>query len=391
MHICFASLDYPDKTSGGGVGTYVKIIARELIRRGHRVSVIALRKGKELSDRSNDEGVNIYWITPGNIHWYVSKLPFIGKVFALPIREIEYSDAVFKAIRKIDHEEPLDIVEGIETGAFGFRSLRRGIKTVIRLHGERYIFAKYTPPGRIPVDVRISRYFQRKAFLNANQLTAPSRVHAEEIKSELKGKVPSIKVIPNPVQEVSLIKSENKNERPVFLYIGRLQLSKGILDLLKTIPLIIEKVPSAHFIVVGKEHPSVSMKTIEMMMNRLKIGSALDLLGHVNNKDLGSIYSEATAVILPSYYESFSYVCVEALMYHVPIVAYNAGAVKDIIKNGENGLLVSTGNVEALADACAKAINMRVKVSAKDELNKYSVEQVCQETIAVYENLLLRA
>lgn len=391
MHICFASLDYPDKTSGGGVGTYVKTIAHELIRRGHRVSVIALRKGKELSDRSNDEGVNIYWITPGNIHWYVSKLPFVGKLFALPIREIEYSDAVLKAIRKIDREEPLDIVEGIETGACGFRSLRSGIKTVIRLHGERYTFVKYTPPGHIPIHVRISRHLQRRFFLSADQLTAPSQTHADEISSELKHKCPSIKVIPNPIQVLHVERNEEKNhDQPLFLYVGRLERRKGLIPLLEAIPKISNKVPKAKFIFAGNKHPSIPANKIECLLDDLDIRESVEFHGHVSTDELKLLYSMASVVVLPSYYETFGYVYFEALLYCMPIVAFDTGTARDFIIDGKNGFLVPVDDIGALADACVKAINIEVKPSDRDEISKYSVERVCQETIAVYENLLLR-
>jgi glycosyltransferase involved in cell wall biosynthesis len=280
-------------------------------------------------------------------------------------------------------------VEGIETGTFGFKRLRPAIKTVIRLHGERYTFAKYTPPGHIPIDIRLSRYFQRKAFLNSNQLTAPSEDHAQEIGLELKGKGPSIRVIPNPVRVFNIERAEEKNPtRPIFLYIGRLQMTKGILDLLKVIPLIRRKVPDAAFIIVGKEHPSVSKEQIRSSIDELGIEGAIQFLGHVDIGDLSSLYLKATAVVLPSYYESFGYVPLEALMHGIPVVAYDAGAVKNIIKNGENGFLVPPGDISALADACIKAVNIEVKPPDMDEISKYAVERVCSETISVYENLL---
>jgi glycogen(starch) synthase len=391
MHICFASLDYPDSTSGGGVGNYVKTIACELIKRGHHVSVIALRKNKELPEITDDNGVDIHWITSGNVHWYVSKLPFIGGLFALSIREIEYSNAVLKAIRTIDRGEPLDIVEGIETGALGFIRLRKDIKTVIRLHGERYTFAKFTPPGHIPVDVRISRYLQRRSFLNADKLTAPSRAHANEISSELKWKYLPIKVIPNPVTMLSAERVRRDPLRPIFLFVGRLQLSKGILDLLRAIPLIASKIPGAHFVIAGNEHPSVKREEIGSNIKELGIESSVEFHGHVDIRKLGALYVQASAVVLPSYYESFGYVPLEALMRGIPVVAYDAGAVRDVIRNGENGFLVPAGDIAALAEACVKAITMGAIPADRSEISKYSKEYVCSETIAAYENLFLRS
>lgn len=388
MHICFASLDYPDEKGGGGVGTYVQIIGRELVRQGHRVSVVALKKENGLSGVADDQGLRVYRIQPGNIHWYVSKLPLIGKILALPIRELEYSNAVLKAVAVIDRKDPVDIVEGTETGTYGFRRLRPGIKTVIRLHGERYTFAKYTPPGKIPIDVKISRYFQRKAFLSADGLTAPSKAHANEIKAEMKGRGPSVEIVPNPIRLYPAERTARDSSRPLFLYVGRLQMVKGVLDLLKAAPLILSRVPGARFIFAGSPHPSIPKERIESLIDKLDIRETVELLGHVNKGDLDPLYLKATTAVLPSYYETFGYACLEALMHGLPVVAFDSGAARDFIVNGKNGFLVPVGDIDALADACIRAIHLTVPVPAESECARYLPARVCREILSLYENLL---
>lgn len=389
MHICFASLDYPDEKGGGGVGTYVQIIGRELVRQGHRVSVVALKRKDALSDVTDDKGVQVYRIQPGNIHWYVSKLPLIGNILALPVREMEYSNAVLKTVRKIDAKDPIDIVEGTETGAYWFRRLRPGIKTVIRLHGERYTFAKHACPERIPLDVRISRHFQRKAFSYADRLTAPSRAHADEIKSEMKGEISSIDVVPNPIKfshgEEKVVPDP---ARPLFLYAGRLQASKGVLDLLTAIPLTKAKIPGARFVFAGSEHPSIPKQKIESLIDKLNIRETVELSGHVDKGELYSLHLKATAVVLPSYYETFGYVYLEALMHGLPVVAFDSGAARDLIVNGKNGFLVPVGDIDALADACVAAVHLKMPVPEKEDFAKYMPEQVCKEMLSLYEDLL---
>lgn len=388
MHICFASLDYPDETGGGGVGTYVQTMGRELIRQGHRVSVVALKKGAS-PDTSEDRGVQIHWFRPGNVHWYVSKLPFLGKMLALPIRELEYSGAVVKAVREIDRKDPVDIVEGIETGACEFRRLRRGIKTVIRLHGERYTFAKYTPPGHIPIDVKISRYLQRKAFLSADGLTAPSNAHADEIRNELRGKDLSIAVVPNPLKIHLPERSTLDTGHPLFLFVGRLQRVKGVLDLLKAAPLILSRVPGARFIFAGSPHPSIPTERIESLIDEAGISGKVGLPGHVDGVKLAALYQEAAAVVLPSYYETFGYAHLEALMTGAPVVAFDSGSAKNFIVDGKNGFLVPVGDVDALAAACVAAIDLRMSMPEKGDFSKYMPAQVCKEMISIYDNLFL--
>jgi len=390
MHICFASLDYPDETSGSGVGVYVQIMGHELIRKGHRVSVVALKKSKDNQDITDDKGVKIYWVNTGNIHWYISKLPLIGNIFALSIRELEYSKAIFQAVREIDRKDHIDIVEGIETGAYYLSRLRPEIKTVIRIHGEAYTFSKYTPPGQIPINIRMSRYLQRKSLLRSHQLTSPSSAHADEVRSELKAKEISIKIIPNPITiDYSVDARENNNSsRPLYVYVGRLQKVKGIIPLLKAIPKILYKAPGASFVFAGSIHPSIPQSEIEWLVNKLDIKEYVKFLGYVGYAQLKSLYREAAAIVLPSYYESFGYTFLEALIYGIPIVAFDIVSARKFIVNGKNGFLVPIDDIDALADACLRALNMKVNIPDKDTLARYGAERVCEEMIKIYNELL---
>lgn len=389
MHICFASFDYPGEFGGGGVGTYVQTIGRELVRQGHRVSVIALKRGNE-PDRTEDKGLRIFWFRSGDFHWYVSKLPLIGRTLALPIRELEYSRVILHAIREIDKHDQIDIVEGIETGAYYFSHLRPGIKKMIRLHGEAYTFAKYTPPGRIPMNIRLSRYFQRQALLQADILTSPSYAHADEVRSELKTQGITIKVIPNPLSEnfISVERGETDADHPVFLYVGRLQKIKGIIPFLKAVPHVIKKIPGSRFIFAGSEHPSLQKAEIKELMSELDIAESVEFLGHVPLETLNSYYRKATAVILPSYYESFGYACLEAVMHGIPVVAVPIGIARDIVVDGKNGFFVQAGDSEALAGACLQSISMHVQTPDQKLMEKFSVAQVCRKMTMVYNEML---
>jgi glycosyltransferase involved in cell wall biosynthesis/LmbE family N-acetylglucosaminyl deacetylase len=392
MHICFASLDYPDETGGGGVGIYVKIIGHELIQKGHRVSVIVPKKAKSSPDITDDQGVKIYWVNVGNIHWYFSKIPIIGNILALLIRELEYSKAVYKTVQKIDRYNHIDIVEGTETGAYYLPRLRHKMKTVIRLHGETYTFLKYTTPAYIPIDVRLSRYLQRKSLLYSHQLTSPSDAHADEIRLELRALDLSIKVVPNPFpipEKISLEQRVPKDSNhPLFLFVGRLERRKGLIPLLKAIPGISKKIPNAKFVFAGNKHSSIPWDEVESLIDTLDIRKSVVFLGHVGSVEMKALYMKASAVVIPSYYETFGYVYLEAIFHGVPVVAFDTVSAKNIIIDGKNGFLVPVDNIEALADACLRSIEMEVKVPDKDEYSTYDAEQVCEEMIKVYKEML---
>lgn len=389
MHICFASLDYPDESGCGGVGIYVRTLGRELVKQGHEVSVIALSATNK-QYCTDDEGIKIHWVGHENIHWYVSKIPFLGPIFSLPLRELEYSWSILKTIRRIDAEFPIDIVEGIETGTYGFRWLRPGIKTVIRLHGETYSCAKYTPPGDISIDILLSRCLQRSAIKKAHFLTAPSRTHGTEVESETGLPFGTVKVVVNPLSAVNFAadKQTLQPDKPIFLFVGRLGKAKGIIELLKAVPLILGKLPSSEFFLLGNFHPSAREEDLKKLILKLGIGEKVHFSGHLQQDQIHDYYRRATVVVIPSFYESFGYIYIEALMHGKPVVAFDISAARNFVIHGKNGLLVPVGDVEALADACFKAVSMNVEFPDRNMFEEFNVVRIYAEMLTLYRQLL---
>ena len=109
MHILHLSLDYPSGTGGSGVGTQVHTLAHALIASGHQVTVLALAE-KGQPDRQDDRGIEIRRIQPGNIHWYASKIPWLGSRIAKPLRELEYCWISWRETQRVHAEHPVDVL-----------------------------------------------------------------------------------------------------------------------------------------------------------------------------------------------------------------------------------------------------------------------------------------
>src|SRR5882672_1244051 len=136
MNICFASLNYPlNERATSGVGSQVRWLAQSLVKAGHSVSVIDLATNGQ-NCIVEDRGVKVYRMRSRNLHWFAGKLPFVGKLIALPMREIEYSLAVWRGIRQAGQTHEIDLIEATETGALLLPLLGKRVPFVIRLHGD---------------------------------------------------------------------------------------------------------------------------------------------------------------------------------------------------------------------------------------------------------------
>ena len=140
------------------------------------------------------------------------------------------------------------------------------------------------------------------------------------------------------------------------LFVGRLEEQKGI-DYLKR---IIEKVNSRkddntiNFTLAGDGPLKPTIETIA------KKYSNVSYLGQVNKDDLRSTYLKSDLVIIPSKWETFSYVCLEAQACGVPVVAFDIPGPQDILRYG-TGKLIPLGNINQFSNAIEHFINLKIK------------------------------
>ena len=125
-----------------------------------------------------------------------------------------------------------------------------------------------------------------------------------------------------------------KNEK-ILLYVGRFSLEKGLLDIIDIYESVKSEVKNLRMVFVG-EGP-------EEKMLKEKLPNAI-FLGWKNKETLAKIYSSADLLILPSKYDTFSCVVLEALSCGLPVTAYKSKGPKDIIEHRKSGFLSSGKN-----------------------------------------------
>ena len=397
MHIGFIALDYPTSTSGGGVGSQTRVLARALVKAGHRATVVALGQNTS-SSPTEDEGVKIYRVAPGNIHYYVSRFPGMKSLVATAIRELEYSRAVWNAVKAIHKLEPFDVLEGTETGSLFAALLEPRLPLVIRLHGETFTFYKYTPGMKVTAGLKLSRAIQRIALRRCHMLISPSASHLREISTELHGHHPPAEVIPNAVGQAGPNVAESPEPRlqeivassnPLVLCIGRIEQCKGISILLEAAAKVGATVSDCRFVFAGASHPTLKQSELTDLIGRLEIKSNVTFLGHVTQDQLTHLYSKAAITVVPSHYETFGLSALESMKCAVPVVATTAGSLPEVVVDGETGLLVPPGNAQALADSVIRlltdeVLRYKLATNARQWAETFFIDRLVSGNIAAY-------
>ena len=120
---------------------------------------------------------------------------------------------------------------------------------------------------------------------------------------------------------------------------------KGIDSMIRTLPLLKEKIPNIKYSVIGKGEDTIRLKQLAKDLNVLEY---VDFLGFVD--DINAYYQHCDIFSLPSKKEGFGIVYLEAMQYRKPIIAVNYGGATDVVINNETGFLCEYNDYESLAE-----------------------------------------
>ncbi len=164
--------------------------------------------------------------------------------------------------------------------------------------------------------------------------------------------------------------SENK---PVVLFAGRLSYEKGVMELPVLYQKIVSQIKDVQFIIAGTGPAEKELK---------KAFPEAKYLGWVDHHNLPDVYSAADILLLPSRFDTFSCVVLEALSCGLPVIAYKTKGPKDIIIDKENGYLVSNSKSmeqKLLEYLSNKKLQESFKIAAVERGSFYNTENITDQ------------
>lgn len=164
-------------------------------------------------------------------------------------------------------------------------------------------------------------------------------------------------------------------DRRIILFVGRIEPLKGIDNLLRAIARIVDRLPKLRDglcvpIIGGEPHridEDDEMIRLQELREELGIRDVVTFLGSKNQDTLQYYYSAAEMVVMPSDYESFGMVALEAMACGTPVIASDVGGLAFLVKDGRTGYRVPAGDIEGLAKKIERLLT--------DELSRRRVGQ----------------
>jgi D-inositol-3-phosphate glycosyltransferase len=213
---------------------------------------------------------------------------------------------------------------------------------------------------------------------------------------------------PIPADEAKAVIGVPPKDR-LLLFVGRIEPLKGVDTLIRAMAYVHENelltdCPDCpHYLAVIGGDPNLSNQDMSGEMARLKnlceelgIGDTVIFLGKRSQDSLPYYYSAAEVVIVPSHYESFGMVALEAMACGTPVVASQVGGLAFLVQDGVTGYVVPDGDPAALGDRLAQLIlnpDLRQKLGEQATFyaQDYAWENITSRMKTLYNDVLNRS
>ncbi len=349
---------------GGGSGVMAQHLAHGLLDKGHKVLVITMGKTRHYTIEE-EQGIKIYRFLPVNLYPLEEKdmHPTWQKIIwqLIDIYNIHFA-SVFRQILLSESPDIIHInkMRGFSGAVWSVSSRLFPGRVIQTCHDYESMSPDGIMRGRIgkmALDkkwpVRGYQLIRARLSQNISIVTSPSKFTIERITgSNLFSQAQAI-VIPNTHgwsnTELKAIHAKSCTalfDRKIrFLFVGRLELEKGINELCNAFTQLFALYPYINLDIAGYGSLDKSLR------KKYKDHPGIHFLGLVDGEFKKDVFCKSTVVVVPSVVdEVFGLVVIEAYAFGKPVIASNIGGLPEVVRDEETGWLVEPGNVQDLKE-----------------------------------------
>ncbi|HEY5731350.1 MAG TPA: glycosyltransferase [Anaerolineales bacterium] len=190
-------------------------------------------------------------------------------------------------------------------------------------------------------------------------------------------------------------------ENRMILFVGRIEPLKGVDTLIEAMACLSlkETAKPVHLAIIGGD-PSASREAMTVEMARLKqlcddlgLDQSVIFLGRRDQDKLPYFYSAADVLVMPSHYESFGMVALEAMACGTPVIASEVGGLAYLVRDGETGFTIPAEEPDTLCDKLSwllkdGKLHNKMSGQAVEYAQDYAWEKIAKQIAAEYKKLL---
>lgn len=387
MRVLILSWEYPPLIEGG-LARHVRKLAEGLVAQGVDVHVLA-RGGDDSPLEEEMEGVLVH-----------------------RVREPQRPRDLGEFVTWVEHMNSDMLATGVEVGdRFAF-DLVHGHDWLVAVAGD-HLANRFGCP--LAVTIHATEYGRHQGWVDkhpqshihgverwmanrADRVIACSAYMREHISDIYGIEEERIAVIPNGIDPADLVPVDDlealrghfaaPGERLVLL-VGRLVYEKGFQLALEALPRVIERVGNVRFIVAGS---GTAEPELREQASRLGLDDHGTFVGWIGDDVLHSLYRIADLTVVPSIYEPFGLVALEAMASGCPCLVADTGGLREVVPNDDVGLRFRSRDPESLGEMAERlltdsALCDRLVAEASEHVLTFDWADVARQTAEIYRGL----
>ncbi|MDP2924670.1 MAG: glycosyltransferase family 4 protein [Candidatus Omnitrophota bacterium] len=387
LNILFVANEiFPD--AHGGVHTYVYEIAERLVSLGHNVCVLTKKVEKSHPSVENINGIKIYR--------YENKecgFSFLNQILSILSINTE--------LKKLVRAFRFDLISMHSPhAAFGV-NLSKTAKKIPKVYtfyallaeeefydvyGKKYSWyqwRRYIKPFWFSIYLQLARWLEKRGLKSAQKIISLSDFTSQRLIKEYKIAAAKIAQIPAGVDTERFKPASDKNAvrkvldlsqySQILFTVRRLVPRMGLDNLIKAMPLVLEKFPEV-FLVIGGQGPL--QQELKQLAEEFRLGAKIILTGFIEDEKLPLYYQACDLFILPSKAnEGFGIVTLEALASGVPVLATPIGGSIEILNKLDKNLLFKDISPDSIASLIIEYLtNTKKRTEIENKCRQFILE-----------------
>jgi glycosyltransferase involved in cell wall biosynthesis len=367
MRICvITSASFPPEE---GIGNYIYNMSKELVQKGHKVTIIT--RGSSKLQEENFEDIRLFRVPFFPIY------PFHVQIHGIFVRKL------FSSI-----QSDFDVVHFHTPLPSPFKTNLPTITTVHTSMKTDTGKVELVNPFSVAVKLqgKVSYRIESKLFEISDKITSVASSVSQEL-CEYGLNPNTVEVIGNGVDKKLFCPTQSKNSEKYILYTGRLSYRKGLFDFIECGISVCSRYPDINFKLTGK---GPLFDKLERIVHESGYKDRFEFLGYVEKSKLIELYQNATIFVLPSHYEGLPTTLLEAMSCGLPVVATAVSGNLDVLESKKNGILVPIKSPEKMAEAVSSLLddeNLRIRlgIAARKTIEeRYTWDAISNKILRCY-------
>ena len=358
-------LSYRSNPFSGGQGIYVKHLSLALTKLGHQVDVIS---GPPYPDLHED--INLIKIPSLNLFELEDNLrlrsfrssflfnladfrEWLGVVSGSFPEPYAFGKRVNIYLDKTSTD--YDLIHDNQSLCYELINIQKEIPLVTTIHHpitkDRRLALEAAATWKERLSINRWHSFlrmQKKVAPQLNRIVCPSNQSKADVIEELKVNEENVDVVLNGIDLDSFTRDERVEQKPyrIITTASADVPLKGLKFLIEAMTEIIEEIPEAHLMVLGR---AKEKGDIAKLISRLNLEEKISFRSGLSQPEVVSLYSSSHICVIPSLYEGFGFGAGEAMACGLPLISTQSGGLKEVI--GQEAVIIEAASSEAIIKA----------------------------------------